>query len=61
LVQAGLLSSERQGRMIIYRVDFAAMDQLLKYLLENCCQGEACLTDILGSLSECSADSRDNA
>ena len=42
LVQAGLLSQERQGRSLIYRADFAQMNALLAFLTENCCQGDAC-------------------
>lgn len=44
LVQAGLVSQERQGRNLIYRASFDAMNALLGYLTENCCAGEACLT-----------------
>lgn len=44
LVQAGLVSQERQGRNLIYRASFDAMNELLDYLTENCCSGEACLT-----------------
>ena len=42
LVQAGLLTQERQGRSLIYRADFAQMNALLAFLTENCCQGESC-------------------
>ena len=42
LVQAGLLTQERQGRSLIYRADFAQMNALLTFLTENCCQGDAC-------------------
>ena len=42
LVQAGLLTQERQGRSLIYRADFAQMNALLAFLTENCCQGEPC-------------------
>ena len=42
LVQAGLLTHERQGRSLIYRADFAQMNALLAFLTENCCQGDAC-------------------
>ena len=41
LVQAGLLTQERQGRSLIYRADFAQMNALLAFLTENCCQGDA--------------------
>ena len=44
LMGAGLISQERSGRNLIYRVEFDQMNGLLAYLTENCCQGaEACL------------------
>ena len=43
LVNANLVSQERQGRNLIYRASFERMNGLLGYLTENCCQGEACL------------------
>jgi ArsR family transcriptional regulator, arsenate/arsenite/antimonite-responsive transcriptional repressor len=42
LVHAGLVSQERQGRHLIYRANFSSMSQLMAYLTQNCCQGEAC-------------------
>ena len=39
LKQGGIVGVERQGRSIIYRADFAAMNGLMAYMLENCCQG----------------------
>jgi DNA-binding transcriptional ArsR family regulator len=44
LVQAGLVTQERQGRNLIYRVSFDSMNELLAYLTQNCCAGETCLT-----------------
>ena len=44
LVQAGLVTQERQGRNLIYRASFNAMNALLGYLTDNCCAGEPCLT-----------------
>ncbi len=44
LVQAGLVTQERQGRNLIYRASFDSMNELLSYLTENCCAGEPCLT-----------------
>lgn len=41
LVQAGLVTQERQGRNLIYRASFDSMNELLSYLTENCCAGEA--------------------
>ena len=44
LMGAGLISQERNGRNLIYRVEFAQMNSVLAYLTENCCQGgQACL------------------
>lgn len=43
LMHAALVSQERQGRNLIYRASFPAMNELLGYLTENCCQGAACL------------------
>lgn len=42
LKQGGIVQVERQGRSIIYRADFAAMNGLMSYLLENCCEGAGC-------------------
>ena len=43
LVHASLISQQRLGRNLIYRAAFATMNELLAYLTENCCEGEACL------------------
>lgn len=42
LVNAGLLTQERQGRHLVYRADFTQMNGLLAFLAENCCQGRSC-------------------
>ncbi len=47
LVHAGLVNQERQGRNLIYRASFSTMNELLRYLTENCCQGAACLSPAL--------------
>lgn len=39
LERAGLLSSHRRSRQIIYRVDLAGTRRLLAFLSEDCCQG----------------------
>lgn len=39
LVQAGLVIQERQGRVIINRVDFAQMNALVAFLSDECCEG----------------------
>jgi ArsR family transcriptional regulator len=48
LQAAGLVTQRRDGRSLIYAVDFACMDGLMAYLRENCCRGfgeETCTTD----------------
>ncbi len=42
LNRAGLVSQTRHGRSLIYAADYAAMNALLGYLMENCCSGAAC-------------------
>jgi len=39
LNQAGLVRQERHGRSLIYSADYAAMNALVGYLMENCCAG----------------------
>ena len=53
LVQAGLLTQERQGRSLIYRADFAQMNALLAFLTENCCQGGACPSPVAQAECAC--------
>jgi ArsR family transcriptional regulator len=42
LSRAGLIRQERRGRSLIYRADYAAMNALIGYLMENCCGGASC-------------------
>ena len=44
---AGLVTSRRESRSIIYAANFKAMNGLLAYLTENCCGGrpEMCAPD----------------
>jgi DNA-binding transcriptional ArsR family regulator len=39
LSHADLIASRRDGRSIIYTANYAAMGQLLAFLLEDCCAG----------------------
>jgi hypothetical protein len=41
LSNAGLVRARRDGRSIIYAVDYAAMRDLLVFLTEDCCGGRA--------------------
>ena len=45
LANAGLVSQRRQSRLIIYTVNYPAMNGLMGYLTENCCGGVPCLDD----------------
>lgn len=46
LAHAGLVGAEPQGRSIVYRADFRAMNALVGYLAENCCRSSgACAAD----------------
>ena len=40
LARAGLVTSHRDGRSIIYRANFDTMRDLLGYLMEDCCGGQ---------------------
>jgi ArsR family transcriptional regulator, arsenate/arsenite/antimonite-responsive transcriptional repressor len=39
LREAGLVTSRREGRSMIYTARFDAMDSLVSYLTDHCCQG----------------------
>ena len=39
LRHAGLVTFHREGRSLIYAAEYAAMNDLLAFLTENCCQG----------------------
>ncbi len=39
LKHAGLVKCRREGRTLFYSAHYAAMNELMGYLTENCCQG----------------------
>src|ERR1700709_113019 len=41
LKHSGLVTFRREGRSLIYAAEYSAMNGLLGYLTENCCQGDA--------------------
>ncbi len=41
LRHAGLITFRRESRSLIYLAEYAVMNDLLAYLTENCCQGDA--------------------
>ena len=42
LVVAGLASARQEGRFIYYSTNYPAMNELLRYLTEDCCGGLPC-------------------
>ncbi len=57
LSSAGLITSRRDGRSIIYSADFATVGGLLGFLVEDCCNGapEVCapLDSLLARVGRC--------
>lgn len=43
LSQAGLVDSRQESRFVHYAARYAAMNDLIAFLAENCCGGRACL------------------
>lgn len=39
LSNTGLVKSERAGKQIFYRANFAGFQELISFLMEDCCQG----------------------
>ena len=50
---AGLLSSRREGRSIIYSANYDTMQNLINFLLENCCEGEEKNSDCCAEITTC--------
>ena len=42
LTHAGLIEARQDGRFIYYSANYPAMDDLLQFLTEDCCGGQAC-------------------
>jgi ArsR family transcriptional regulator, arsenate/arsenite/antimonite-responsive transcriptional repressor len=57
---AGLVTSRRESRSIIYSANFRTMNQLLAYLTENCCGGrpELCAPNMLIPLETLQSSAR---
>ena len=51
LRSAGLVTDEREGRVIRVRADYGHMNALLGFLTENCCGGRPCSDQPFGSRS----------
>jgi DNA-binding transcriptional ArsR family regulator len=65
LTRAGLATSVRDGRSIVYAADYGRMSDLLAFLMEDCCDGspEVCapLGDVLARITCCPRDPRPGA
>lgn len=55
LERAGLVASERQGRVILYRADLDGARDLVQFLVKDCCRGqpERCAQLIEAALPSC--------
>lgn len=58
LTNAGMVTSTRAGRQIIYRADYKSMTDLLRYLTLDCCAGsrfvcEPLLPDLQQAMNNC--------
>lgn len=52
LCQAGLISSQRKGRSIIYRLNVEGMRELMAFLTQDCCQGRPELCNMPTQVSD---------
>lgn len=63
LSRVGLIKGRQESRFIFYSADYGAMDDLIAFLTNNCCQGNACLpkTATVNTLTKRRSRSRGNA
>jgi DNA-binding transcriptional ArsR family regulator len=56
LTRAGLIMAERQSRSILYRANLEQLNQLILYLLKDCCGGRSDIcAPLIASLKPCCA------
>jgi DNA-binding transcriptional ArsR family regulator len=46
LTHAGMVTSQQDGRFIIYTASYTTMNALLTFLTENCCSGIPCTPNV---------------
>ena len=51
LANAGLIESRRDGRSVIYKADYERMTNLLGFLMEDCCNGDASICAPLADIA----------
>ncbi|MBN8499806.1 MAG: helix-turn-helix transcriptional regulator [Sphingomonadales bacterium] len=61
LTHAGLVTQRRQSRSIIYAADYAAMNSLMAYLMENCCGSGECAPSVGCTVPVSEVDGKDVA
>jgi ArsR family transcriptional regulator, arsenate/arsenite/antimonite-responsive transcriptional repressor len=49
LTRAGLIVQQRRSRSLIYSADYSAMNNLVGFLMENCCAGASCAAEPAGA------------
>ncbi|MFV2001671.1 MAG: ArsR/SmtB family transcription factor [Paracoccaceae bacterium] len=52
LEQAGLVSSQRKSRNVIYNADYGALKHLVRYLLQDCCRDHPAICGNLRAISD---------
>jgi len=53
LAAAGLVTQERASRNVVYRAAYERMNDVLGYLTDNCCAGQACAVGSLSTTCDC--------
>jgi DNA-binding transcriptional ArsR family regulator len=53
LARASLIRRDREGRVIRCSADYAGMQALLAYLLEDCCRGDQAICEPLFDVIKC--------
>lgn len=57
LSNAGLVTSRREGRSIIYMANYDEMSALIVFLMEDCCQGRPEVSRPVAAAASCSSRS----
>jgi ArsR family transcriptional regulator, arsenate/arsenite/antimonite-responsive transcriptional repressor len=52
LANAGLVTSRRDGRSVIYSADYERLTNLLGFLIEDCCNGDASICAPLADIAK---------
>lgn len=61
LERSGLISQRREARSIIYAANYAALADLVKFLMEDCCAGHPAIRTSVEQRDTCCASSEADA